>query len=71
MLAMLIALDSDPAYVDPRRRKVLMPQRILSLDDAAGLFGDYPRERMTGLVNMNFLYPCGARVALQVFREGV
>jgi hypothetical protein len=41
-----------------------MPQCILRLDDASCLFGDYPRERMTGLMNMNLLDACGARIAL-------
>lgn len=36
--AMFIALHGDSSNVHARRRKVLMPQRVLRLDDAAGLF---------------------------------
>jgi hypothetical protein len=66
MLAVLITFHGDPPYIYSRRRYVFMPQRILRLDDAACLFRDYPRERVTRLVNMNLLDARGARVPLQV-----
>ena len=65
--AMLIAFHCYPTYVDAGRRQILMSQRILRLHDAAGLFGDYPRERVARLVNMNLLDSSGARIPLQVF----
>lgn len=67
----MITLHRDPADIDTPRRQVLVPERILRLDDAARLFGDYPRERMTHLVNVNLFHPRHARVAIQVFGEGV
>ncbi len=68
---MLIALNSDPTDVDAGRRKVPVPQRILSFNYTTGLLGNYPRERVARLVDMNLPDPRPARVALQVFREGV
>jgi hypothetical protein len=65
--AVLITLHGNPTDVHSRRRQVLVPQRILRLDDAAGLFGNYPRERVTRLVDMNLLNTGRASVALQVF----
>ena len=63
----LITLHGNPTDVHPRRRQVLMPQRILRLDDAAGLFGDYPRECVARLMYVNLLNARLARIALQVF----
>ena len=68
---MLITLHCDPTYVHSRRRQVLVSQRILRLNDAAGLFRDYSRERVARLVNMNLTDASGARLTLQVLIEGV
>ena len=64
---MLITLHGNPPYIHARRRQVLVPQRILRLDDATSLFRNYSRECMTSLVNMNLLNARGVSVALQVF----
>jgi hypothetical protein len=37
--AELVALDGDPLHVGARRRQVLVPERVLRLDDAARRFG--------------------------------
>lgn len=64
---MFIVLDPDPPDIDAGRRQVLVPQRVLRLDDAARLFRDYPRERVARLVDVNLPDAGRARVALQVF----
>lgn len=66
---MFITLNSDPAYVDAGRRQVLVPQSVLCLDDAPRLLGNYPREGVARLVDVNLLDARLARVALQVFEK--
>src|SRR5215213_4827698 len=66
MLAVLILLHSDPAYIHTGSSQVLVPQRILRIDDATSHFRNYSRERMTSLVNMNLLNACGSCIAFQV-----
>src|SRR5947209_18685812 len=69
--AVLVTLDGDAPDVDPSRRQILMSQRVLRLDDAARLFGDYPREGVARLVDVHLPQPRLARVPLQVLVEGV
>ncbi len=61
---MLITLNGNSPDIHASRCKVLMPQSVLRLNDAAGLFRNYPRERMARLVNVNLLNTGRARVAL-------
>src|ERR1044071_4716484 len=69
--AMLIMLHGNSTYIHSGSGQVLVPERVLSLDDAAGLLGDYPREGVARLVDVHIPYPRLACVPLQVLVEGV
>ena len=53
--AMLIPFDRDSLHIDSRRRGVPVPERILSLNDRAGLLRHHPRISMPRLVDVDIL----------------
>jgi hypothetical protein len=56
--AELVALNSDPLYIDTRRRQVLMPERVLRLDDAARRFGCDSRVGVAQLMDVKAPNTC-------------
>src|SRR5215210_6408968 len=53
LTAVPVCFDCNSLDVDARRRRVLMIQSLLRLEEAARLFGHDPRVGVTGLVDMD------------------
>jgi hypothetical protein len=58
--AELVALGGDPLHVDGRRRQILVPERVLRLDDAPRGFGRDSREGFEMDVSSQELLKSGA-----------
>ena len=68
--AVLIGLDGNALHVDPRGRRIFMIERLLCLNETAGLFGDDARVGVPRLMQMHVLKARRRRILLQVIGEG-
>lgn len=65
--AELIDLHRNALHIDLRGHGILLIERLLGLNKAAGLFGDDPCVSVSRLVDR--LAPCGPRIFLQIIRK--
>jgi len=68
---MLVPLDRYPLHVNPRRRGVLVPKRILCLDDATCRLAHPPGERVARLVEVNVTVTCLARIIWHKYGQAI